>query len=258
MVLQKFTESFYLWESLSYYNGQFFAVWTGIKNYFFALQRRKFSELMAMDRKKISPSPYNGHFWSELAGAEKIFLHFTTDNLDGFVSRFRKDLLINFYRVTDPGSNGHWYRETWDVMWKIPLHFTTDISEREIKCGAEKIVLPPYNGQIFCEFGGKEKIIPSLYNGHFLAKRLHHFEKKFVMIKTKPFILQRTSFAENLAVLLKISLHLITDIRRRKIKCAAKKFFTIQRAFLSQKAGVLLNFPFTLQRTFFSQKAGVP
>ena len=92
----------------------------------FILQRTSFEENLAV-LLKISPSPYNGHFWSELAGTEKIFLHFTTDNLDGFVSRFRKDLLINFYRVTDPGSNGHWYRETWDVMWKIPLHFTTDI-----------------------------------------------------------------------------------------------------------------------------------
>ena len=106
---------------------------------------------------------------------------------------------------------------------KIFLYFTTDISEREIKCGAEKIVVSPYNGQIFCEFWGKEKIIPSLYNGHFLVKRLHHFEKNFLMYKTRPFILQRTFFDENLAVLFKISLHLITDIRRRKIKCAAKK-----------------------------------
>ena len=170
MVSQKFTESFYLRKSLSYYNGHFFAVCRGIKNYFFTLQRTKLSKLMAMDRKKISPSPYNGHFWSELAGTEKIFLHFTTDNLDGFVSRFRKDLLINFYRVTDPGSNGHWYREPWDVMWKIPLHFTTDISEREIKCGAEKIVVSPYNGQIFCEFGGKEKFHPHFTTDIFSSK----------------------------------------------------------------------------------------
>ena len=164
MVLQKFTESFYLRKSLSYYNGHFFAVYRGIKNYFFTLQRRKFSEWMAMDRKKISPSPYNGHFWSELAGAEKIFLHFTTDNLDGFVSRFRKDLLINFYRVTDPGSNGHWYRETWDVMWKIPLHFTTDI-------------FSPKGCIILRKIFSCIKQGPSYYNGHFLMKTWQCFWK---------------------------------------------------------------------------------
>ena len=117
-----------------------------------------------------------------------------------------------------------------------------------------------YNGQNFRNCGGIEKIIPSPYNGHFRCVLSHGFAKihrKF-LFKKEPFILQRTFFDENLAVLLKISLHLITDIRRRKIKCAAKKFFTIQRAFLIRKAGVLLNFPFTLQRTFFSQKAGIP
>jgi hypothetical protein len=99
---------------------------------------------------------------------------------------------------------------------------------------------------------------PPLYNGHFLVKRLHHFEKNFVMIKTRPSILQRTSFAENLAVLLKISLHLITDIPRRKIKCAAKKVLHYTTRVFESKSRCAFKFSFHFTTDIFQSKSRCP